>query len=136
MIVPMKKVSLVVMERDRDFSLEKLREVGVIHLEKKSVSSDSLGKMLERKARIGRAVGILRRYPVKKGAPMPYISHVPSDADFVVHILGLGDEKKILQEQFGTGTLQAVFEWPLADHHRVYKLRRRSDRTHPLWLVC
>jgi len=35
MIVPMKKVSLVVLNKDREASLKKLREIGLIHLEKK-----------------------------------------------------------------------------------------------------
>ena len=35
MIVPMKKVSCVVMDKDRENSLIKLREAGVLHLEKK-----------------------------------------------------------------------------------------------------
>jgi V/A-type H+-transporting ATPase subunit I len=69
MIIPMKKVSLVVMEAARETSLEKLREIGVVHLEKKSVSSDALGNLLEKRARIGKTIGILRRYPIKKGAP-------------------------------------------------------------------
>ncbi|MDR0442739.1 MAG: V-type ATP synthase subunit I [Treponema sp.] len=95
----MKKVSLVVMQRERDNSLDKLREIGVVHLEKKSVFSDALGKHLDRHAKIVRALGILRRYPVKKGTTPPYLPHAPSDADLVVHILGLADEKKILQDQ-------------------------------------
>ncbi|MDR0475129.1 MAG: V-type ATP synthase subunit I [Treponema sp.] len=96
----MKKLSLVVMERERDISLNKLREIGILHLEKKSVFSDYLGKLLDRRAKIVRALGILHRYPIKKNSPVPYIPHSPTDADIVVHILGLVEEKKILQDQF------------------------------------
>ena len=42
MIVPMKKVSLVVMDKAREVSLEQLRELGVVHLEKKNVQSSPL----------------------------------------------------------------------------------------------
>ena len=52
MIVPMKKVSIVVMEKDREASLEKLREVGVLHLEKKKVFSDSLSVLMIRQAEL------------------------------------------------------------------------------------
>ena len=97
MIVPMKKVSLVVMERDREVSLEKLREVGVLHLEKKSVSSDVLARLLEKRARLTRALGLLRRYPVPK-APGGAADRAGAE-DLVRKVLGLGDEKKILQEQ-------------------------------------
>ena len=97
MIVPMKKVSLVVMERERESSLEKLREVGVLHLEKKNVSSDVLGAMLEKRARLRNALGILRRYSASKAGGA---FAAPADADDMVRrILGMGNEKKILQDQ-------------------------------------
>jgi V/A-type H+-transporting ATPase subunit I len=97
----MKKVSLVVMEKDREVSLEGLREVGVLHLEKKSVSSDALGKLLDRRAKLMRAMGLLRRYPVPAvRRPMGSRPVERTDADDMLRkILGLGDEKKILQDQ-------------------------------------
>ncbi|MDR0669086.1 MAG: V-type ATP synthase subunit I [Treponema sp.] len=77
----MKKVSLVVMEKTREESLTKLRELGLVHLERKNVASESLSKLLDRKARIENALGILRPYEaeMKKtqgGAPQ---SAVPRD---------------------------------------------------------
>jgi V/A-type H+-transporting ATPase subunit I len=66
MIVPMKKVSLVVLDKEREISLEKLREAGIVHLEKKNVSSDSLVKLLDRRARLETALGLLRSYPPPK----------------------------------------------------------------------
>jgi V/A-type H+-transporting ATPase subunit I len=92
----MKKVSLVVMDRDREASLEKLREVGVLHLAKKSVSSDALGAMLDRRSRLMRAAGLLRRYPVPKASPAPDLGGAD---DMLRKVLGLGDEKKNLQDQ-------------------------------------
>ena len=64
MIVPMKKVSLVVMDKHREDSLKKLREAGVIHLEKKGVSSETLSKLLDRKAKIDSVLGLLRSQEV------------------------------------------------------------------------
>jgi V/A-type H+-transporting ATPase subunit I len=64
----MKKLSLVVMEKSREDSLKKLREIGVVHLEKKSVTSEALTKLLDRKAKAENAVGILRTYAVGKKA--------------------------------------------------------------------
>jgi V/A-type H+-transporting ATPase subunit I len=58
----MKKVSLVVMDKTRKESLEKLRDLGVIHIEKRSVSSPALSGLLERKTKIETALGILRPY--------------------------------------------------------------------------
>jgi V/A-type H+-transporting ATPase subunit I len=100
MIVPMKKVSLVVMEREREASLEKLREVGVLHLEKKSVFSDVLSKLLDERARLTRALGLLRRYPVSKtGAAHDNSAGHDGVNDMVRRVLGMGNEKKILQDQ-------------------------------------
>ena len=105
MIVPMKKISLVVMERERVSSLEKLREIGVLHLEKKTVSSDALARLLEQRARLRRAVGMVRRYPVpkteKKSGRLESGDQIwAGEADDLTRrILSLGDEKKILQDQ-------------------------------------
>jgi V/A-type H+-transporting ATPase subunit I len=104
MIVPMKKVSLVVMEKERAVSLENLRAVGVLHIEKKNVSSEALGKLLEQRARLRRALGLLRRYPLPKGEPAPGPEtsgavHAKGGEVLVRRILSLGDEKKILQDQ-------------------------------------
>ncbi|MDR0589618.1 MAG: V-type ATP synthase subunit I [Spirochaetaceae bacterium] len=118
MIVPMKKVSLVVMEKSRESSLEKLREAGVLHLEKRNVRSDELTRLLDRKAKTETALGILRSYPAEKGAsaetpvdrgekagiaPQDLFSSgqtaEEAPPDLVARILELGDEKKTLQEQ-------------------------------------
>jgi V/A-type H+-transporting ATPase subunit I len=69
MILPMKKVSLVVMEKSREETLVKLRELGLVHLVRKNVSSDALSKLLDRKTKIENAQGILRPYGDAKKAP-------------------------------------------------------------------
>jgi V/A-type H+-transporting ATPase subunit I len=56
----MKKVSLVIQDKAQDEALDKLRDVGVLHLEKRNVSSEALAKILERKARGDSAVGLIR----------------------------------------------------------------------------
>ncbi|MDR0879041.1 MAG: V-type ATP synthase subunit I, partial [Treponema sp.] len=123
MIVPMKKVSLVVMDKDREASLEKLREMGLLHLERKTVSSESLTKLLDQKNRSDTALGLLRSYAVKKkakGKKTAGVTNSPektpagntagefysSDSvnevtppDPVTRVLALGEEKKTLQEQ-------------------------------------
>jgi V/A-type H+-transporting ATPase subunit I len=69
MILPMKKVSLVVMEKSREEALDDLREIGVVHLEGKSVSSEALSKLLDRKTKAENVLGILRSYETKKKGP-------------------------------------------------------------------
>ncbi|MDR2661526.1 MAG: V-type ATP synthase subunit I [Treponema sp.] len=117
----MKKVSLVVLDREKDSSLEKLRDLGVMHLERKSVQSEALTKLLEQRARVEAALGLLRAYPLPKKAESPAPAEPPhrrktdrrEEEDFysadsvnkpeppdpVVQALALGEEKKNLQEQ-------------------------------------
>jgi V/A-type H+-transporting ATPase subunit I len=66
----MKKVCLVVQDKAREAALGKLREIGVIHLEKTSATSDSLSRAVERKTRAENAIGLIQPYkaPKKKKA--------------------------------------------------------------------
>jgi V/A-type H+-transporting ATPase subunit I len=121
MIVAMKKVSLVVLDKERESSLEKLRDLGVMHLERKTVQSGALTKLLERRARLESALGILRAYPLPKKAENPVPAEPPhrrktdrreeedfysadsinrpAPPDLADQALALGEEKKGLQEQ-------------------------------------
>ncbi|MDR2245921.1 MAG: V-type ATP synthase subunit I [Treponema sp.] len=101
MIVPMKKISLVVMDKSREASLEELRDLGVVHLEKRDVSSARLSFLLERKSRAETALGILQSYAVKGASNgSPKKSGVSPDPEgFVGKVLVLSEEKKSLQEQ-------------------------------------
>ena len=129
MVVPMKKVSLVVMDKHREDSLKTLRETGVIHLERKAVSSDALSKLLDRKTRIENALGILRSQEAvlksaKKSSPaeaqagissrrkrasdfvnsegVPFSTealNAPDRKDLALHVAELGEEKKFLLER-------------------------------------
>ncbi|MDR0761387.1 MAG: V-type ATP synthase subunit I [Treponema sp.] len=101
MIVPMKKISLVVMDKSREASLEELRNLGVVHLEKRNVSSARLSFLLERKSRAETALGILQSYAVKGASSgSPEKSGVSPDPEEVVEkVLVLSEEKKSLQEQ-------------------------------------
>ncbi|GHU34227.1 V-type ATP synthase subunit I [Spirochaetia bacterium] len=95
MIVPMKKASVVVLEKNQEKSLAALRELGVIHLEKKSVSSEMLSKLLDRKTKAENASGILRTYKLPKGTEQKK----NTDVDLVTRTLTLTEERKSLQEQ-------------------------------------
>jgi len=108
MIVPMKKVSLVVLNKDKEASLKKLRELGVVHLEKKTVSSEALTKLFDRKAKIDNALGIIRSYePDKKSKkakrPAPKEAAINASAadgsDKITLIHDYAEERKALQEK-------------------------------------
>jgi V/A-type H+-transporting ATPase subunit I len=93
----MKKVSLIVRERECGALLERLRKTGALHIEKKGVSSDVLSGLLDRKALLLRVMRILRRYPAKKNVskpPVPFVS-----ADIPASVLGLVGDKRTLQDE-------------------------------------
>ncbi|MDR2080228.1 MAG: V-type ATP synthase subunit I [Treponema sp.] len=108
MIVPMKKVSLVVLDKDREASLEKLRAVGVVHLERRTVASDALSALMDRKLKAETASGLLRPYGSETGPSGPDLPF----AEMVGRVLALGDEKKTLQEQLA---------WNAKEYSRVEK---------------
>jgi V/A-type H+-transporting ATPase subunit I len=116
----MKKASLVVMEKYRAASLEKLRELGVVHLESLNLSSEGLSKLLEQKARIELALGILRNYKAPEEDSEPEIPYGrrkedrrrddeafysaeavnrPEVPDPVDQVLALVEERKRIQER-------------------------------------
>ena len=71
MILPMKKVCLVVQNKQQDEALSQLRKVGIMHLEVSRAESDSLSKALEHKAQTENALGLLQSYKVKKTKQKP-----------------------------------------------------------------
>jgi V/A-type H+-transporting ATPase subunit I len=119
----MKKVSLVVLNKNREASLRKLRELGVVHLEKKTVSSEALSKLFDRKTKIDNALGIIRSYepekkPKKAALPapreeekntnhnrratdynLPYTAEAADKTDKVTLILEYAEGRKALQEK-------------------------------------
>jgi V/A-type H+-transporting ATPase subunit I len=93
----MKKVSLLVMDRDKDAALEKIRELGVVHLERKAASSPTLNKLLDRRVQLDIASGVLAAFTPKKKskdkeAPPKF------DGDLARHVVALSDRRKKLQD--------------------------------------
>ncbi|MDR2150378.1 MAG: V-type ATP synthase subunit I [Spirochaetaceae bacterium] len=103
MIVPMKKVSLFFMDKSSPASLERLRELGLVHLEKRTVASDTLSKLLDRKVKSETALGILRTYKNERILPSGAESN-----DLTTQVLTLVDERKTLQEQLLSNTKECM----------------------------
>ncbi|MDR0639402.1 MAG: V-type ATP synthase subunit I [Spirochaetaceae bacterium] len=101
MIVPMKKVSVVVMDKNKDAALDALRELGIVHLERKTVASPALNGLIERRAQIDAASGALHTF-APKNAPKKgkgVSGAAPSFAgDLVSHVLELSARRKEAEE--------------------------------------
>jgi V/A-type H+-transporting ATPase subunit I len=97
MVVPMKKVSLLVMDKNKKASLEKLRELGVVHLEKKTGSSKALTKVLDRYTQIEIASGILTAYIPKKPKKGSKKEEAPKfEGDLAGRVVALSERRKKL----------------------------------------
>ncbi len=92
MIVPMKKVSLVVMDAEREAALGELRRLGVVHLDKKQTGSEALTRLWEKKTRALNAAGFLRNYPLPKDVSAT--SAVDEVDAFIGEILSLNEQRK------------------------------------------
>jgi V/A-type H+-transporting ATPase subunit I len=126
MIVPMKKVSLVVMDKHRELALKQLRELGIMHLQSRNAVSDKLPGLLERKNRFDNALGILRGYKAPEpAAEAPAYGRRKTDqtgddaynadaAESAVpqnpadQVLDLVDQRKSLQEQLAQEKKEAA----------------------------
>jgi V/A-type H+-transporting ATPase subunit I len=86
----MKKASIIVTTQ-KD-ALEKIRELGVLHIEKKTVTSENLAKALDQKNKAETALGVLRTYKTIK-------HNVVTGEDVITRVLGLVEKRKALQEQ-------------------------------------
>ncbi len=95
MIVPMKKISLVVLEKERKEALKALRKLGVLHVEEVSGSSDELSLYKEQNSKIEKALAILTEIKLgKKEVPKQTLVGKEAAFDIAKKVLALVDEKK------------------------------------------
>jgi len=79
MIVPMKKVCLVVQDSICDIALNKLRDTGVVHLERKDITVDINSCAQKRKVKVDDAIGLIRDLKIKKEKPKKKKKPEPED---------------------------------------------------------
>ncbi|MDR2447099.1 MAG: V-type ATP synthase subunit I [Treponema sp.] len=99
MIVPMKKASILILDAAREASLEKLRELGVLHLERKTISSENLSKLIDRRNKAEIALGVLGGYKIDKKAAGSATTTPAVKEHVSAHVIELIDQRKSLQEQ-------------------------------------
>ena len=92
MIVPMKKVSVVVLDTLRGQSLEKLREVGALHLESADATSEALADLREKRSRLEQAIRLLPEGNEENVS-------VPDPHDTATKIIELSEKRQIVIEE-------------------------------------
>lgn len=106
MIVPMKKVSFVLLEEHRKEALKKMRRLGVIHLEKVSGASEQLTEFKDTYSKAETAYAILSEIKLPKKA----VSTATFDRDKVLakaeEVVALSDRKKLCKDIISAHTLE------------------------------
>lgn len=98
MIVPMKKITLVVLDREREIALDALRKTGVLHVEKRDAPSKSLADLQNQVARLDQACAILSDIKTDKKTMTPKVLGRDQTLDLVDRIFSARDERRTAQE--------------------------------------
>lgn len=105
MIVPMKKVSLVVLNNERKDALTQLKKVGVVHLEQIDGSSEQLSLYKEASNNAVAANAILSDIKVAKKKSFSSTVKTLSNDEIVAkckHVIDISDKKKKLLEEIAS----------------------------------
>ena len=126
MVLPMKKVFLVVQDKNHEESLKLLRKIGVLHLERKTVSSAALTELLAKKARADNVLRILKSYDKDDGEERaaPAVNN-----EIIDRVLELTDERKSLQEELARLKKEQgrILEWGNFEPDDIEFLSRKGN---------
>ncbi|GHU48516.1 V-type ATP synthase subunit I [Spirochaetia bacterium] len=130
MIVPMKKVSIVIMDKTRHEAMHTLRDLGILHLEKRQVNSDELSRLIERKNKVEFALGFVKAIVLPKGSKA---AEETKQTDLVSSVIALSDEKKLLQEKLVLQNKEQsrLAEWGDFDPHGLAELAQAGIKLFP-----
>ena len=95
-IVKMKKVSLVVLDCEREEALENLRDLGLVHIERIYAGSDKLSALNDKKGLFERCLFIL---PQKIAGDKNKTGDLKTAEKLADKIVGLGDKLKALSDE-------------------------------------
>ena len=105
MIVPMKKVSLVVLDENRKESLKQLRRLGVVHLETLEGQGAVLASYKDASATTDKAIAIQDEIKLpKKQQPLQVSLDKEASREMAEKIVSLNDRKKSLFDAISQGT--------------------------------
>lgn len=125
MIVPMKKVSLVVLDSSREQSLEELRNAGVLHLEIGEGSSGELEGLYEKQARLDLAFRLIPASKKKERQEQGNFEKSIQVADGIIDLCERGetieDELRRLQRE-----KDRLSEWGDFDPAEIGKLEKQG----------
>ena len=106
MIVPMKKVSLVVLNKERKQALEQLKKVGVVHLEQIEGRGEQLAAFKEASNNAMVAVSVLSEVKVSKKTPAAPKLSDSEVAQKCREVIELSELKKKLNEEIAADSAE------------------------------
>lgn len=134
MIVPMKKISLVVLDSHRVESLERLQDAGLLHVQVESAPTDSLQQLTQEYQSLERAIATLESYEIESEASTPEPEAAPAhpNVDKALEIAGnisekldqlreLGENRDRLQRE-----VQRLEPWGAFNPDDIRMLRERG----------
>jgi V/A-type H+/Na+-transporting ATPase subunit I len=124
MITPMKKVNLVLLEREREEGLLALRKLGLVHVETEFLSGAEYQELAQTREEISRALNII---PQVKDPPKGKLS-VKEAIDLAHRVIEMEERKPTLQTEAGSlaHELERVEAWGDLDPAEVDFLRAKG----------
>ena len=101
MIEPMKKVSVVILDREKESALKKLRQIGLLHLEKLEGSSEKLSSFKEASSNAALAESVLmeQKAPKKLKKSKKVLLSNEEAGNLISEIVAKYDRKKFLMDE-------------------------------------
>ena len=133
MIVPMKKVALVVLDREREAALRSLRKLGVLHVERRDAASPGITELHGRIARLDQANAILIEYKGSRSKAGPAILSDDEALALADRVLALKKELEEAKEAIRRcdAELERLEPWGSVDPADFAWLSERGIALHP-----
>lgn len=106
MIVPMRKVSIVVLSNERKQALDQLKKIGVVHLEQLEGNGEKLAAYKEASSNAMNASAILGEIKVPKKHAVPAQLSNDEISKKCMNIIALTEQKKYLLEEISNDTVE------------------------------
>lgn len=116
MIVPMKKVTLLVLKKEQRHALKDLRKLGLLHIEDRPANGTLINELRSEKNDITLAMSLLTEYlpkKEKKGVTPPSLLSEEDTLTFVDSVLSLTASYKSNMEESArlSGEIASYAEW-------------------------
>lgn len=117
MILSMKKVSILMLDAEKELALKKLRKLGLVHIDAQSFSGEKLNRLREESSHIEEAMQLIRERLPKEGVGAQQAIPAAEVRREVAEVLRLSEEKKLCADEARTinAELDRLLGWGSVD---------------------